>query len=439
MRIGIFTPRVQQAEVNVGRTSIFFQMNEDKLNNKLVKCTKQKIELSNGSYVSAVSGSDQSNIEGLTFDVIVLDEAQKISNYTWSERISPMGGATNAKLIKIGTPKFRNHFYDSMEGKGSSEWCTIKRDWTRCPQLWALDATILPDHEDPTHTRERPYSTFVLTLMPKSLKQEYFPTRPDVWTEGQMSVEDFKTQYMLEFVDGAAQFLTTEECEQLKNGEFDWLTHGQLGETYFAGIDFAGSGSDTADFTHISVIRLDERTNQKQKVFAYEMQGVSYPEQIRQIEALFGGMSPRFICKRIFADFTGCGRPVVETLIQECGLTQMTGITFNASDTFTHTGMNLKNAMYAYAKQEIDYDRFKYPSLERYTASAGKENVGFWHKMIGEWSDLECEQKISVNKRISAPSGSHDDVTDSDVLSLFGSLNNGRRKMPRPVFARMSR
>lgn len=91
MRIGIFTPRVQQAEVNVGRTSIFFQMNEDKLNNKLVKCTKQKIELSNGSYVSAVSGSDQSNIEGLTFDVIVLDEAQKISNYTWSERISPMG------------------------------------------------------------------------------------------------------------------------------------------------------------------------------------------------------------------------------------------------------------------------------------------------------------------------------------------------------------
>ena len=439
MRIGIFTPRVQQAEVNVGRTSIFFQMNEDKLNNKLVKCTKQKIELSNGSYVSAVSGSDQSNIEGLTFDVIVLDEAQKISNYTWSERISPMGGATNAKLIKIGTPKFRNHFYDSMEGKGSSEWCTIKRDWTRCPQLWALDATILPDHEDPTHTRERPYSTFVLTLMPKSLKQEYFPTRPDVWTEGQMSVEDFKTQYMLEFVDGAAQFLTTEECEQLKNGEFDWLTHGQLGETYFAGIDFAGSGSDTADFTHISVIRLDERTNQKQKVFAYEMQGVSYPEQIRQIEALFGGMSPRFICKRIFADFTGCGRPVVETLIQECGLTQMTGITFNASDTFTHTGMNLKNAMYAYAKQEIDYDRFKYPSLERYTASAGKENVGFWHKMIGEWSDLECEQKISVNKRISAPSGSHDDVTDSDACSVFASLNNGRRKMPRPVFARMSR
>ena len=126
MRIGIFTPRVQQAEVNVGRTSVFFQMNEEKLNNKLIKCTKQKIELSNGSYVMAVSGSDQSNIEGLTFDVIILDEAQKITDYTWSERIAPMGGATNAKMIKIGTPKTRNHFFQSFEGQASAEWCCIR-------------------------------------------------------------------------------------------------------------------------------------------------------------------------------------------------------------------------------------------------------------------------------------------------------------------------
>jgi phage terminase large subunit-like protein len=91
MRIGIFTPKIQQAEINVGRTAVFYQMNEDKLNNSLIKCNKQKIELSNKSFVQAVSGSDQSNIEGLTFDIIILDEAQKITNYTWSERIVPMG------------------------------------------------------------------------------------------------------------------------------------------------------------------------------------------------------------------------------------------------------------------------------------------------------------------------------------------------------------
>ena len=66
-------------------------MNEELLNNKITKLTKDKIELGNNSYVTAVSASDQSNIEGLTFDVMILDEAQKISNYTWSERIAPMG------------------------------------------------------------------------------------------------------------------------------------------------------------------------------------------------------------------------------------------------------------------------------------------------------------------------------------------------------------
>jgi hypothetical protein len=107
--------------------------------------------------------------------------------------------------------------------------------------------------------------------MPKSLKQWYFPTRPDVWTEGDMSVEDFKTQYMLEFVDGAGQFLSTEERDKLINGDFEWLHHGRIGEKYVAGIDFAGSSSDNADFTHITVLRID-RSNQKQKVYAEEMQ-----------------------------------------------------------------------------------------------------------------------------------------------------------------------
>ena len=203
MKVGIFTPRLPQAEVSIGRLSTFFQMNEERLNNKIAKLTKDKIEMSNNSYVSAVSASDQANIEGLTFDVIILDEAQKVSNYTWSERIAPMGGATNAKIIKIGTPKSKNHFYDSVEGKGSDKWKVIRRDWTQCAQLWALDAIMLPDKE----TGEiRPYSRYVVEqLMPKALKQEYFPNNPEVWTEGGMDIEDFKTQYMLEFVDGAGK------------------------------------------------------------------------------------------------------------------------------------------------------------------------------------------------------------------------------------------
>lgn len=811
MRIGIFTPRIQQAEITIGRLSIFFQMNEERLNNRLIKCTKQKIELSNNSYVSAVSASDQSNIEGLTFDIAVLDEAQKISNYTFSERILPMQGSCgpggqqlfcrsgkritlkqviknkeqieiasydtsskrvvtgkiigyiekgehetikftldsglsiectydhklltwirndsprhedwiqakdivigtrigvpriipfygsrhesnayllglligdgsyskhaqvhfgsysdalwnhikqyamnikyyrqftttenknyraariaeltsivkqagiygqahdqktlptnweeynkeslqnlaaglfdtdgnvfypsntdkqrptisfsnickkiiddlqilllklgirskiqyrkakphtlpggiiketndiyvlhicgkenietfannipikeedkvanlnkiiqyfkshkfkidksilntdlrfekvvkieyskdkvyditvdkyhtyiangiishncNGKLIQIGTPKTRNHFYDAVEGKESDQWYVVRKDWTECEQLWALASTELPDHNDPTHTAMRKYSSFVLSLMPKSLKQDYFPTRPDVWTEGAMSVEDFKTQYMLQFVDGASQFLTTEEVESLKSGEFDWITEGIYGETYVAGIDFASSTADTADYTHISILRVDRNTRQKQKVFAIELSGMSYPEQINVIDNLLGNKNPKFYCQAIFCDFTGCGRPVVQSLIEERGMKQVTGITFNATDTLWNTGMNFKNAMYAHAKQEIDYGRFKYPSLDRYSRCVPSDQIGFWHRQISEWSDLLCEQKISINKRIGAGPGAHDDVPSADILAISASLILERRSsnMPKPVIARLSR
>lgn len=177
-------------------------------------------------------------------------------------------------MIKIGTPKTRNHFYKSFqmdEENPKNNWKCIKRDWTQCPQLWALDKTMLPDPETGII---RPYSTYVLSLMPKVLKQEYFPNNPEVWFEGEMSVEDFKTQYMLEFIDGLGKFFGLEDFDRLRSGNFEWVNHGIPGETYYAGIDFAGSGAASADFTHISIIRVAPN-GQKQKVYAKEMHGVA--------------------------------------------------------------------------------------------------------------------------------------------------------------------
>lgn len=427
MRIGIFTPRIQQAEVSLGRVSVFYQMNEDKLNNEIVSITKDKILLSNNSFISAVSGSDQSNIEGLTFDVIILDEAQKITDYTWSERIVPMGGATNAKLIKIGTPKFRNHFYESFQ---NSKWTHVIRDWTQCPQLWALDdpPLLLPDHKNPASGELRQYSKFVFNLMPKILKQQYFPNNPEVWTDGEMSVEDFKTQYMLEFVDGAGSFLTSDEIKEFVSGDFDWIEKGSLGEVYYAGIDFAGSDADGADFTHISVIRVTPQ-GEKQKVWGMEMHGEPYPEQMRIIAKIFGGPSPRFHVRHIFADYTGCGAPVIQTLQMEYGIRNLTGIIFNGADRYSNSGMNMKNIMFAEAKNAISRGQFKYPSKERYYAAAKRngDKTTFYHKMVEEWADLEYEVRSnSINKRIEAPKGQHDDVCCSDVLAHFATLHGGK-------------
>lgn len=435
MKIGIFTPRIQQAEISIGRVSVFYQMNEERLNNEIVKCNKGVIQLSNNSTITAYSGADTSNIEGVTCDVIILDEAQKISDYTWSERIVPMGGATNAKLIKIGTPKFRNHFYDTFQNKS---WFNVKRDWTQCAQLYALDnpPLYLPDHDNPSQMKQ--YSRYVFNLMPKALKKEYWPNNPETWTDGDMSIEDFKTQYMLEFVDGAGTFLTSTEIEMMTSGDFPWIVSGVPGERYYAGIDFAGASSD-GDFTHITVIRLAPN-GEYQKVYAEELSDMSYPDQVRHIARLFGGPSPRFKCKSIFADQTGCGAPIIQMIQQEYGIKQLQGIVFNAADRFTNSGMNMKNIMYAEAKTLISQGRFKYPSKEMYMNSTPPDQHSFYHKMMEEWSDLEFEANGYLNKRIAAPIGEHDDCPSADVLACFAVKHGNNRGFNgiRPSKGRMS-
>lgn len=599
MRVGIFTPRQQQAEVSVGRLSTFFQMNENLLNHKIVKLTKDKIMLDNDSYVSAVSASDQSNIEGLTFDVICLDEAQKVSDYTFSERIVPMGGGcicgdsrlqlldgktktieeivrtecvneipcidietgkvvkgkitqycdtgiqdtlritlssgkkicgtfdhpvikkdsgkmiwerldeinvgdsirvyrpvsdnigfvhriinsiirkfdlfswekvvkveyagenhvydltvdeyhsfiangifvhnTNAKIVQVGTPKTRNHFYDAVEGRAHEKWTVVKRDWTQCAQSWALGAIYLPD---PKTGIVRPYSKFIIEqAMPKALKQEMFPNNPEVWTDGNLDIEDFKTQYMLEFIDGAGKYLNSKHIEKLTMGDFDWLEHGKIGENYVAGIDFAGSNPE-GDNTHITILRVD-RHGVKQKVFCKEFKDTSYPEQMYYISHLLGGPNPIFETSKIFADYTGCGAAVVQCLQEEYGIRNMEGIIFNARDRFTNSGMNMKNIMYAKWRQELENDKFQYMTKEHFEQSLGKgagiQNISFYHRMVSEWSDLESTTGFSVNKKIEAPAGYHDDCCDADVLANFASLQSRSGAMPRPAVARIYR
>lgn len=344
---------------------------------------------------------------------------------------------TNAKIVQVGTPKTRNHFYDAIEGKAKDKWTVVKRDWTQTPQNWLLEAIYLPD---PKTGKERPYSRFIVeTAMPKVLKEQMFPNNPEVWTEGNLSVEDFKTQYMLEFIDGAGKFLTSDDVKILTSGEYSWLDHGIIGEHYVAGIDFAGSNPD-GDSTQITVLRIT-RDGIKQKVFAKEFNDASYPEQMYYISNLFGGYRPRFECKKIFADYTGCGAAVVQTLQEEFGLKNIEGIIFNARDKYTNSGMNLKNAMYGKWRQEFDNKKFQYPTKERFCESkadgAGVENLNYYHRMVGEWADLEqTTTGYSVNKKIEASSGSHDDVCDADVLANFAAVAGQRSSMPKPTRGR---
>lgn len=71
-------------------------------------------DLSNGSFVDCISAAPQTKIEGETYHLIILEECQDILNRKIRKSILPMGAATNATVVKVGTPsEHRNDFYDS--------------------------------------------------------------------------------------------------------------------------------------------------------------------------------------------------------------------------------------------------------------------------------------------------------------------------------------
>ena len=175
----------------------------------------------------------------------------------------------------------------------------------------------------------------------------------------------------------------------------------------------------------------------KEKVYGCELHE-DYPQQIQHILQLFSGPRPRFACKRIGADYTGCGRPVVQMLI-ESGLTNLMGIIFNARDTITGSRTSFKTSMYHILLQEISYDTFKYPDLEHFKASAGNANLFYYHKCLSQYDSLIIEHRERINPSIYNPDG-HDDVPDSDAIALFQFyIDKKRSSMPKGASYHASR
>ena len=121
--IGIFAPSERQAKLTYNKIKGFIQsdtaymvMSDPEFNLDFTTSNGQTVALSNGSFVTAISASDGSNIEGESFKLIICDEAQDISNFKITKSIRPMGAAYNATTIDIGTATtYKGYFYDVIQ------------------------------------------------------------------------------------------------------------------------------------------------------------------------------------------------------------------------------------------------------------------------------------------------------------------------------------
>lgn len=121
--VGIFAPSQRQAQITYNRMRSRLQSKPAKLvledaDFRLHFSTSngQNVALTNGSFATAISASENTSIEGESFKFIIAEEAQDISNFKIRKSIHPMGAAYNATIAKIGTATtFVGDFYEAIE------------------------------------------------------------------------------------------------------------------------------------------------------------------------------------------------------------------------------------------------------------------------------------------------------------------------------------
>ena len=120
--VGIFAPSQRQAQTTYNRMKGRMQCKEAQavlqdpdFRLEFTTSNGQTVALSNGSFCTAISASDGSNIEGESFKFIICEECQDISNFKIRKSIHPMGAAYNATICKIGTATtYKGDFYEAI-------------------------------------------------------------------------------------------------------------------------------------------------------------------------------------------------------------------------------------------------------------------------------------------------------------------------------------
>lgn len=418
LEVGLFGPRADQATrlISESRTVLANSKLHDQVDWE--HTTTSRLVFMNKSYMLALSAAETSQQEGWHFDVVVCDESHRISNIAMTQRILPMLGSKKIfKLIKIGIPLYKNHFYESY---CDSKFKIVEHNWVDSPIL------LRPGFKE---VDGKKYPSMVLDRMPLALKQKMFPNNPELHYDGDMTDLEFQTQYNMTWVDDLNTFLSGEEQEKLL-GNAPVLHNKQSGEVYYFGLDTASGtllpGKGDLDFTALSIWRKST-AGIKEKIACYEWQGGETLSQIKEAMDLVHPITGLFPCAFGCVDYSNVGITAVEMF--KNSRIPVAGILFSSTEPSSHK--NYKNAMAHQFKFELQSNRVKYPALK------DLDQHKVFRKHYYQWCALEKHSGVGINDQIAAPKsgGYHDDGFASDILAVWAADKGDTFGSNRPTYS----
>ena len=256
--VGIFAPSQRQAQITYGRLKARLQcktaiavLEDPEFRLQFSTSNGQTVALTNGSFATAISASDGSNIEGESFKLIICEECQDISNFKIRKSIHPMGAAYNASIIKIGTATtYKGDFYDAIQ---------------RNKREQESKASHIKNHFEYDYTVASKYN-------PKYAK----------YVEGEKrrlgeNSDEFRMSYMLEWIIERGMFVDIVKFEE-SNGETSLeRVMSDRQATHVAGIDIGGKNDSTVvtmcevdwNMPVIMETRTDDETGEEVTYMAY--------------------------------------------------------------------------------------------------------------------------------------------------------------------------
>ena len=365
----------------------------------------QTVSLTNGSFVTSISASEQSNIEGESFMLLIAEETQDISNSVLRKSIGPMGAAYNATFCKIGTATtYRGDFYYAIERnkkeferKKSAGWTGIIRNH------FEYDCDVAAKYNPKYH--------------------KYIEREKKILGE---KSDAFRMSYKLEWIFQRGMFIEINEFLAKCGDMFMERVHGDLRAVHVAGIDIGGTPKHgDPDSTVITVGEVDwtspivfetitDPATNEDITYArfntyikdwYETVNPDYEVQYEEIVAYF----KKFKIRRAVVDATR--EASIAHRLRANMPFEVIPFVFNGKS---------KSDIYKHLQGEINSSRLRIP-LGEYTIKTPE-----FDRFITQMEDLQKDYKGALLQVSHPPGrGHHDDYPDSLALCTFGTSYEG--------------
>lgn len=411
--VGIFAPSQRQAQTTYNRMRGRMQCKEAQavlqdpdFRLEFTTSNGQTVALSNGSFCTAISASDGSNIEGESFKFIICEECQDISNFKIRKSIHPMGAAYNATICKIGTATtFKGDFYEAIE---------------RNKKEYESGKLRIKNHFEYNYK-------VVMKYNPKYAKYVEREKR----SLGETS-DEFRMSYNLEWIISRGMFVDIDELEKKCGDEYLDRVYQDHVANHVAGIDVGGGSSknkDEADSTVITIVEVDWNNPVLMETTTDEETGedivyLAYNTYIKDWKRIKPEIAQDYEEQyQIIMDYLKNFRisKLVIDATREASLGQRIKANVRFEVVLFTFSSKSKSEIYKHLQTEINTGRARFPmSKETVESQEYKE-------FTSQMADLQKSYSGSFLV-VSHPNerGAHDDYSDSWALAVWGAKDAGQ-------------